>query len=135
MKVLLVGASGNLGLRLVASLLTHRHEVVVYVRSSKKLQALLPASVYSKVAIVEGDATDTTSIERAILENDCEAVVNTAGVAAMAPWKRNNLPEIFSAVLRGTQQAGSERDQPLRIWLLGGLGVLNFPGTGTMLSD
>lgn len=135
MKILLVGATGNLGQRLVAALLTHGHEVVAYVRSSKKLQALLPASICSKIAIVEGNATDTTSIKRAILENDCEAVVNTAGVAAMAPWKRNNLPEIFSAVLKGTQQAGSERNQPLRIWLLGGLGVLNFPGTETMLSN
>ncbi|KAG9598219.1 NAD(P)-binding protein, partial [Aureobasidium melanogenum] len=135
MKVLLVGATGNLGQRLVAALLTHGHEVVAYVRSSNKLQALLPASVHSKIAIVEGNATDTASIKRAILENDCEAVVNTAGVAAMAPWKRNNLPEIFSAVLKGTQQAGSERNQPLRIWLLGGLGVLNFPGTETMLSN
>jgi len=135
MKVLLVGATGNLGLRFVAALLTHGHEVVAYVRSSNKLEALLPANVYSKIAVFEGDATDTASIKRAILENDCEAVVNTAGVAAMAPWKRNNLPEIFSAVLKGTQQAGSERNQPLRIWLLGGLGVLNYPGTETMLSN
>ncbi|KAI4726091.1 NAD(P)-binding protein [Aureobasidium sp. EXF-10728] len=135
MKVLLVGANGNLGLRLVAALLTHGHEVVACVRSSNKLEALLPASIYSRIAVVEGNATDTSSIRRAILENGCEAVVNTAGVAAMAPWKKNNLPEIFSAVLKGTQQAGSERGQPLRIWLLGGLGVLTFPGTETMLSN
>lgn len=133
MKVLLVGATGNLGLRLVASLLTHGHEVVAYVRSSSRLETLLPTSVYDKIAVVEGDATDAASIGRAILENNCEAVVNTAGVAAMAPWKRNNLPEIFAAVLKGTQQAGLERNQPLRIWLLGGLGVLKFPGTETML--
>ncbi|KAK6000834.1 hypothetical protein QM012_003559 [Aureobasidium pullulans] len=135
MKVLLVGATGNLGLRLVAALLTHGHDVVAYARSSKRLGALLPEAVYNKVTVVEGNATDTTSIKRAILDNDCEAVVNTAGVAAMAPWRRNNMPEIFSAVLKGTQQAGSEKNQPLRIWLLGGLGVLNFPGTETMLSN
>ncbi|KAI5239197.1 NAD(P)-binding protein [Aureobasidium subglaciale] len=135
MKVLLIGATGNLGLRLVAALLTHGHTVVAYVRSSNKLESLLPATVFSEVTVVEGDATDTALISRAILKNDCDAVVNTAGVAAMAPWKRSNLPEIFSAVLEGVKLAGLERGESLRVWFLGGLGVLHFPGTQTMLSN
>lgn len=134
MKVLLIGATGNLGLRLVAALLTHGHVVVAYVRSANKLESLLSGSIYSQITVVEGDATDSSLISQTILEHDCDAIVNTAGVAAMAPWKRNNLPEIFSAVLKGVQQAGVQRDQPLRAWFLGGLGVLQFPGTDTMLS-
>jgi putative NADH-flavin reductase len=135
MKVLLIGANGNLGLRLVAALLTHGHLVVAYVRSANKIQSLLPESIYSQITVVEGNATDSSLISRTILEHDCEAVVNSAGVAAMAPWKRNNLPEIFSAVLQGIKQAGAERNKPLRAWFLGGLGVLQFPGTDTMLSN
>jgi len=135
MKVLLIGATGNLGLRLVAALLTHGHVVVAYVRSANKLESLLPASIYSQITVVEGNAKDSSLISRAILEHNCEAVVNSAGLAAMAPWKRNDLPEIFSAVLKGVQQAGVQRNKPLRAWFLGGLGVLQFPGTDTMLSN
>jgi nucleoside-diphosphate-sugar epimerase len=135
MKVLLIGATGNLGLRLVAALLTHGHVVVAYVRSANKLESLLPASIYSQITVVEGNATDSSQISRAILEHDCEAVVNSAGQAAMAPWKKNNLHEIVSAVLKGVQQAGARRSKPLRAWFLGGFGVLHFPGTNTMLSN
>ena len=135
MKVLLVGATGNLGLRLVAALLTHGHTVVAYVRSSNKLESLLPTSVYRQVTVVQGDATDSAAIKRAILDANCDAVVNTAGLAAMAPWRKSDLPAIFRSVLNAVRQAGSEGDRPLRAWFLAGLGVLHFPGSETMLSS
>ena len=135
MKVLLVGATGNLGIRLVPALLTHGHTVVVYVRSSNKLEALLPTSIYRKLVVVQGDATDRNSIKSAILDNDCDGVVNTAGVAALPPWSKGDLPTIFRAVLDAVKQAGAERKKPLRAWFLGGLGVLHFPGSEKMLSN
>ena len=135
MKVLLIGATGNLGIRLVAALLTHGHRIVAYVRSSDKLESLLPASVYRQLAVVQGDATDTAAIKRAILDANCDAVVNTAGLAAMAPWGKSDLPAIFRAVLSAVRQAGLERERPLRTWFLAGLGVLHFPGSETMLSN
>lgn len=135
MKVLLIGATGNLGLRLVASLLTHGHTVVTFVRSSSKLESLLPASVYSQLTVVQGDATDSVAIKKAILDNGCEAVVNTAGVAALPPWGKSELPAIFRAVLSGVREAGEERKKPLRTWFLAGLGVLHFPQSETMLSN
>lgn len=135
MKVLLVGATGNLGLRLVAALLTHGHIVVVYVRSCGKLESLLPAAVYSQLTTIEGDATNSALIKTAILENNCDAVVNTAGVAAMAPWGKSDLPKIFSSVLEAVRQAGTTRGQPLRAWFLAGLSVLHYPGTENMLSN
>jgi len=130
-----IGATGNLGLRLVAALLTHGHSVVTYVRSSNKLESLLPASVYSQIAVVQGDAKDSAAIKRAILDANCDAVVNTAGLAAMAPWGKSDLPAIFRAVLDGVREAGSERGKPLRTWFLGGLGVLYYPGTESMFSN
>lgn len=135
MKVLLIGATGNVGIRLVPALLTHGHNVVVYVRSGKKLQSLLPEPVYQQISVVEGNATDASAIKKAILDTQCEAVVNSAGVAAMAPWGKSTLPEIFRAVLEGVREAGAERGQPLRVWFLGGLGVLNYPGSKSILSD
>jgi nucleoside-diphosphate-sugar epimerase len=134
MRVLLLGATGNLGSRLVPALLTHGHSVVAYVRSASKLETLLPATVYEQVTIVQGDAKNSQSITKAILDHKCDAVVSTAGVAALAPWAKSDLPEIFRAVLDATREAGRERQHPLRVWFLGGQGVLYYPGTQSMLS-
>ena len=135
MKVLVIGATGNMGLRVVAALLTHRHSVVAYVRSSNKLESLLPTSIYSQIAVVQGDAKDSVSIKKAILDASCDAVVNTAGLAALPPWGKSELPVIFRVVLDAVREAGSDRQKPLRAWFLGGLGVLHYPGTDSMLSN
>ena len=135
MKVLLVGATGNLGIRLVAALLTHGHSVVAFVRSSNKLESLLPTSVYRQIAVVQGDAADSASIKRAILDASCDAVVNTAGLAALPSWGKSELPAIFRAVLDAVQGAGLDRNKPLRTWFLAGLGVLYYPGSESMLSN
>jgi nucleoside-diphosphate-sugar epimerase len=135
MRVLLLGATGNLGSRLVPALLTHGHSVVAYVRSASKLETLLPATVYEQVTIVQGDAKNPQSIQKAILDHKCDAVVSTAGVAALAPWAKSDLPEIFRAVLDAAREAGRERQHPLRVWFLGGQGVLYYPGTQSMLSN
>lgn len=135
MKVLLIGATGNLGARLVPALLMHGHRVVTFVRSSSKLESILPATVFQQIKVVEGDATNSASIKHAILENECDAVVSAAGVAAMAPWERSELPKIFKSILNGVVDAGAERGRPLRVWFMGGLSVLYYPGTETMLSS
>ncbi|KAF2155512.1 NAD(P)-binding protein [Myriangium duriaei CBS 260.36] len=135
MKVLLLGATGNLGSRLVPALLTHGHSVVAYVRSANKLESLLPGSVYGHIITVQGDAMDTASIKKAIVDNRCDAVINTAGMAAMAPWNKSDLPAIFAAVLKAVREASAETKSPLRAWFLGGIGVLYWPGTETLLSN
>lgn len=134
MKVLLIGATGNLGCRLVAALLTHGHSVDAFVRSSKKLQSLLPTSTYQRISVIEGDATNSTAIKKAIMDAKCDAVVNTAGLAAIPPWGKSDLPVIFRAVLNAVQEAGVERKKPMRTWFLGGMGALHLPGTESALS-
>lgn len=135
MKVLLIGATGNLGLRLVPALLKHDHVVVAYIRSPQKIESLLSADIYEQLDIVQGDAIDSDKIAKTIDEKDCDGIVNTAGLAAMAPWSHTDLPEIFSAVLDGVQQASLKlgKRKILRLWMLGGFGVLNLPGTEHML--
>ncbi|KAF2829209.1 NAD(P)-binding protein [Ophiobolus disseminans] len=135
MKILLIGATGNLGIRLLPSLLTHGHSVVAFVRSSQKLESLLPASVHCQIDVVQGNATDVTAMKQAILKYRCDAVVSTAGVAALAPWGKSDLPVIFKAVVKAVQEAGTEKGRPLRAWFLAGLGVLYYPGTESLLSD
>ncbi|GAB7334862.1 hypothetical protein MBLNU13_g06763t3 [Cladosporium sp. NU13] len=135
MRVLLLGATGNLGSRLIPALLTHGHNVVAYVRSTSKLESLIPAIVHEQITVVQGDATDSQAIKKAIISHNCEAVVSTAGVAALAPWAKSELPVIFKAVLDAVREAGSERQSLLRVWFLGGQGVLYYPGTQSMLSN
>jgi len=135
MKVLLLGATGNLGSRLIPALLTHGHSVVAFARTTSKLQTLLPASVHERITTVQVDATDSLAIKKAILDTKCDAVVTAAGVAAMAPWGSSDLPTIFRAVVDAVREAGAERGSPLRLWVMGGMSVLYYPGTGKMLSD
>jgi hypothetical protein len=135
MKVLLIGATGNLGLRLIAALLTHGHIVVAFVRSAKKLESLILTSVFRQIKVVQGYATDSVSIKNAILDEGCDAVVNTAGLAALPPWGNGDLPEIFRGILDGIKGAALEGKRPLRVWFLAGMGVLQYPGSEGMLSD
>jgi hypothetical protein len=50
------------------------------VRSASKLPSTTTAQL---AAVVKGDGTDSDAIKAAILKEDCSAVVNTAGLAAM----------------------------------------------------
>ena len=134
MRVLLLGATGNLGLRLIPALLIHNHHVVVYVRSPSKLRSLVPPSLLSRIVTVIGDATDSPSIQNAITEHDCDAIVDTAGNQVL-PWKEHLLPKIAKAVADAAVAVGRARGKPLRAWLIGGLGSLQYPGTGYLVRD
>ena len=135
MKVLLLGATGNLGIRLVPALLSHNHNVVAYVRSSSKLQSLLPPDVFSQITIVEGDAKSQETVEKAILDHRCTAIINTAGLAAVVPWGHSDLPIILQAAAKAAKVAGEKSGKPLRGWFLGGVGALDLPGTPYLLMD
>ena len=134
MRVLLLGATGNLGSRLIPALLVHNHKLTVYVRNLSKLHSLIPSSIVSQLSIVVGDATDARSIEQAILDNDCDAIVDTAGNQVL-PWREYLLPKIAKAVTDAAVAVGMARGKPMRAWLIGGLGSLEYPGTGYLLQD
>jgi len=135
MRVLLLGATGNLGLRCTTALLAHKHVVVVYVRNVPKLQSLVsPAVIAALEAIVIGDATDAAGIKRAILEHDIDAIVDVAGTQ-VRPWQEYLLPKIARAVTEAAVAVGRERGRPLRAWITSGLGVLEHPGTKYLVQD
>lgn len=134
MRVLLLGGTGNLGLRCIAALLVHHHTVVVYVRNIPKLKSLLPPTILAVVTIVKGDATDSAGIRKTIIENECDAIVDTAGNQVW-PWQDFLLPKICRAVATAAVEVGEERGAPLRSWFIGGLGLLRYPGTDYLLQD
>ncbi|KAL8997692.1 MAG: hypothetical protein Q9169_003099 [Polycauliona sp. 2 TL-2023] len=135
MKVLLLGATGNLGSRLIPALLAHNHSIVIYVRSESKLKNLVDSAALAKCTIVSGDATDTRAIEETILTHQCNALVNSAGMAAPLPWQAPQMQVIVQAVATAAVQASKKLGYPIRCWFLGGMTVLDYPGTnGTKLS-
>ncbi|EME87087.1 uncharacterized protein MYCFIDRAFT_187035 [Pseudocercospora fijiensis CIRAD86] len=116
MRVLLLGATGNVGSRLLPALKAHGHEAVLFVRSPEKLSREAKAHT---TTIVQGSATDRDAIKTAILSNDCDAVVNAAGLAPML-GQSGDLPTIFAAVMQATIEAGDQRGRPLRCWFMSG---------------
>ena len=80
MQVVIFGASGATGHRLVAQALTEGHDVTAFVRSASKLETR-----HDRLRIVEGDAADRASVERAVAGRD--AVLSALGVSV--PLKRD----------------------------------------------
>lgn len=137
MRVLLLGATGNTGLRCVTALLTHKHTVTLYVRNLAKLHSLLPASLLAQVSsIVIGDATDAAGIKRALLEHEIEGIIDVAGNMVF-PWRDYVLPQIATAVARAAVEVGEERGAPLRVWVTSGLLIMDISmeGASGLISD
>jgi nucleoside-diphosphate-sugar epimerase len=128
MRVLLLGLTGRVGSRLLPALLAHEHSVVAYVRNS----ARIPSEVAKRVStVVEGCATEASSIKAAILENRCDAVVNAAGRASIL-GTGGDFANIFAAVTKAAREVQNERkSRPLRCWLLSGWPILDSPKTGS----
>lgn len=132
MRVLLLGATGNLGSRLLPALIQRGHTVTVFVRDPSRL----PAGVDRSLFHVEcGDARKASAIKAAAAKFECEGIVNTAGNLAIAPWGTSGLPAIVDAVIRAALELGQERGRPLRLWVLAGFGMLDVPNTKHMLVD
>ncbi|RDL35941.1 Uncharacterized protein BP5553_06553 [Venustampulla echinocandica] len=135
MRVLLLGATGNLGSRLIPALLVHKHTVTIYIRSISKLHKLISPSLIPLITIVIGDATDSVGIKKAILDHDCEAICDVAGNQVL-PWREHLLEKIAKAVTDAAVAVGEERgEQPMRIWLIGGIGLCRYPGTDNLIQD
>jgi len=132
MRVLLLGATGNVGSRLLPALIAHKHEVVLYVRNPAKLSTKATSRA---LAIESGSATDSNKIKNAMLAHKCDAVINAAGLAP-AFGKSPELPVIFAAVMDAALAARKERGgAPIRVWLLSGQGVMDHPRKGKTLMD
>ncbi|KAI4199758.1 MAG: hypothetical protein LQ350_004385 [Teloschistes chrysophthalmus] len=119
MRVLLLGATGNLGSRILPALLAHNHTVVVFIRSESKLRNLVHSLAVDKCTIVTGNATDATAIEAALVDNRCNALINSAGQAAPLPWQEPRMQEIEKAVTTAAVGASKKLGYPIRGWFLG----------------
>lgn len=82
MKILVTGAGGFIGLRLLQRLLSEGHDVVALVRSVRG-ELKLPRE---RLTVVKGDMTDTGSLDRAVA--GCDVVVHLANATAVTDWAK-----------------------------------------------
>jgi uncharacterized protein len=112
MKVVLFGASGMIGSRILQELIRRGHEVTAVVRNPEKIAA-------SGVKVVKGDVTDEASVTKAV--QGADAVIS----AYAPPQKQENL--LLNAVrslIVGVTKAGVRR-----LIVVGGAGSLEVvPG-------
>lgn len=129
MRVLLIGATGNLGSRAIPALLAHGHDVTAFVRSPEKLRGLVTPALYNLITVYKGDAFDSAQVENALVSHTCDAIVNTSGTRE-PPWRQQIMTKIITSITSAAIRVGKARAKPLTAWFIGGLGSLQYPGTG-----
>jgi uncharacterized protein len=126
MKLLILGATGNMGQRLLAQGLARGHAITAFVRNRAKLQQQLGTAVPPGLSIVEGDVNDAAALRAAMTGHD--VVINCAGYVADGA-------AFIELVDRVVTQAEAALGPGGRLWLFGGAAALDVPGTGVMGVD
>jgi putative NADH-flavin reductase len=126
MKLLILGATGNSGLRLVRMGVDAGHDVTAFVRSERKLADLLGGQVPQKLSVYVGDVTDKAALVAAMRGQG--AVVNAAGNATQPAGYVPMVATIIDAAEEALGVGG-------RFWLFGGAAALDVPGTKRMTVD
>lgn len=122
MKIVLFGATGNVGQRIVREALERGHEIVGVVRDPASSTAPDP-----RVTLVQGDATDPASVASVVASAD--AVVSAI---SPRPGSTGNAPSLVDAahsLLDGLRRAGVKR-----LVVVGGAASLEV-APGLMLLD
>ena len=126
MKLLILGATGNMGQRLLAQGLARGHAVTAFVRNRAKLGQQLGHSLPQGLAVFEGNTDDAASLRAAMTGQD--AVINCAGCVGDGP-------AFIALVDRVVTQAEAALGPGGRLWLFGGAAALDVPGTDIMGVD
>lgn len=134
MKVLLLGATGNVGSRALPALIKHGHTVTAYVRSPSKLA---PEQRAVLANVVVGSVMDKSALKDAILAENCDAVFHAAGVAQMfGRSKTGEYNKMFATVVAAIVEARHERRGPaIRAWLMSGFTVLDSAIPTRLIGD
>lgn len=116
-RILVIGAGGNLGRRLVSRARARGHRVTAFLRDASRFN---PEGVNEDATlnVIEADALNGTDLRRAMENQD--AVVSAAGNAADGDAFVRTFGRIVDA---------AEEVRPSRLWMLGGTAVLTIPRT------
>jgi uncharacterized protein len=116
MKVVLYGATGMIGSRIMKELLSRGHAVTAVLRDPSKLQP------QANLSIQQGDVLDADRIAK--LAWGAEVIVSSFGPQGPDPAQASQLLAVARALIAGAHRAGSPR-----IIVVGGAGSLEIaPG-------
>ena len=123
MKILIIGATGDTGQRLLRQGLEDGHEITAYVRNEAKLQAQLKGDTPPSLTVITGDVMDQENVTRACRGQD--VVINAAGNVGDGDRFVELVESVAHSVEQGLGAGG-------RFWFFGGAAALDVPGTATM---
>lgn len=126
MKIVVFGATGNIGRRVLAAGVERGHEMTAFVRNPEKLLEQLGAQVVSQITVMKEDMLNPQSVHRALAYQD--AAILAAGTAGDG--------DAFVQLVDNIVTQGER--QPLfsgRIWAMGGAGLLTVPHTSILGND
>ena len=124
MKVALIGASGKIGSRILAELLTRGHVVTGIARNPEKAD-----TQHANLSWQKADVLDTTALSTVIAGHD--AVISAFGVDWTKPETFGVFSEVVKSILAATKAAGVKR-----IINVGGAGSLEVaPGVQAVDTD
>lgn len=125
-KIIIFGATGNVGRALVQAGLRHRYQISVFVRNEAKLRDIFGGVVPKEIGLYVGDALDPSAVADAI--HGHEGLATAVG--------GNNDWRIFHRTCKNII-AGAEKQliHARRIWVMGGLPGLDVPHTRIMGTD
>jgi uncharacterized protein len=122
-KLVLLGAGGNIAQRIASEALSRGHEVVGVVRSTASVR-----SDDERLAIVEGDATDASSIAK--VSKGADVIINAVSPRPSPSGRpASSLAASARALIEGASRAGVSR-----VVVVGGAGSLEV-ATGVRLVD
>jgi putative NADH-flavin reductase len=125
MKVIIFGASGNLGKKLVTRGIELGYLITAFVRKKDKIEKQFNGKLPANLTIIEGDIFHAESVGNAIGGHGY--LINAAGYAA-----DSNFFDLCQIVLK---QAVKNLENPKRVWFLGGAAALDFGSSGIMGVD
>ncbi|MDD9271902.1 NAD(P)-dependent oxidoreductase [Paenibacillus sp. GCM10023248] len=120
MKIIVFGATGNTGRRVLAQGIQMGHEMTAFVRNSDKLYDQLGEHDAKHVKVIVEDMMDPVSVGEALVHQD--AAILAAGHAGQGEEFVRLVDNIISQCERQPSFSG-------RVWIMGGAGLLDIPYT------
>ncbi|MBB6733676.1 NAD(P)-dependent oxidoreductase [Cohnella zeiphila] len=125
MKIIVFGATGNVGRKVLAEGISRGYEMTAFVRNPQKLREQQGEPAVG-VRIVSGDMLDAESVREALAGQD--AAILGAGNAGQGEEFVRIVDHLVSRCEEQPRFSG-------RVWVMGGAGLLEIPHTGIMGND
>ena len=102
MKIIITGATGFVGSRLVQKLNAENHQIIVLTRDLVKAQRVFPSLTFPNLEFVTYTPKESGAWQEAI--SGCDAVINLAGEPIAERWTAQQKQEIMESRQLGTRK-------------------------------